>query len=396
MHGDSLPPSNVHEPEVQHQTVHARAKCLLFALILGCLPVLASYYGITERIEPTLAETWFSVRGPRETPQSVSLVQLDYLAYDEVDRSVGEMFPRDRLAEVVDAVASAGATAVVVDLSFQRPWKHAPGDESLAAALARTPSVIGVMAKPLDIAPDEETPLVSVFTSSATEVVSLDLPDKDVVRRISLAQAQGDSVPLLAPLRRFVSTDLARPGEFDFINYYGGRATLVSLSAEQMLSSEPVDPDYLHDRIVFIGVFGGIHFGLQPRYEFSTAYDGEATPGVEILATIAANLIDGSWIRRLSPRAETGVMALAMFVAGYFVIAAGALVAPLLATAFIALWLGASYFAFCILNFFLPGLTLVVVTAPLLLIHAVYATHVLAAEARQSAESGSLMAAKVQ
>ncbi len=99
--------------------------------------------------------------------------------------------------------------------------------------------------------------------------------------------------------RDFVRPGLPAPGRWDLINYYGPPATLPSISLARLLDDgEEVPSEYFRDRVVFIGsqavpelARGGSGEGLVPYPSLC-----EWMFGVEIHSTIAANLLDGTWL----------------------------------------------------------------------------------------------------
>jgi CHASE2 domain-containing sensor protein len=341
--------------------------------ILGFVPMVALEYGVLEEYDPYLLRLWFTVRGVREAPPSVTIVRLDKPAYDLVNVPTGGMYPRARLAEMIDTINKAGASMIMLDGIFEREWHDAEANEALVAALSRSPSVIGrsmqystehnIVGTGLTRRiPQHSVPL---FAQSAKEVISVQIPlDRGWARNITRSNERGirsdSNVPLLAPLRRFVSPNIVEPGPFDFINYYGGVSTLVSLSAATvLLSGDTIDPAYFKGRAVFIGIVADTAVGIAGgRDMFSTAFSDQPMPGVEVHATIAANLIDGTWIRRLPYKVEGIVMAIWTGVTTFFIVGSRRIVAVLLTAVAGAVWSTFSYYAFCNLFYFVPAITL--------------------------------------
>jgi CHASE2 domain-containing sensor protein len=361
------------------QTTAPAVKRFLFATIAGCLAVVLTSKGITDASETTLLEHWFWLRGTRPAPTSVTVVRLDKPAYDVVGTPLGDLYPRRYLAEGIEKIAVAGAKMVLLDAVLQRKGEHPEGDKLLAKALAGSPSVIGRFTQELvDIDAQGKkqrrrmlVPPLSVFAESAKMVIPLELRlVNGVAREMSLSNERDllsdVRVPLLAPLRRFVSPEISQPGGFDFINFYGGPFTLSSMSFAALLDdSEPVDENYFKDRVVLIGVTSDAGVGIEAGKDtFLTSVSKTPMYGVEIHATIAANLIDGTWIRRLPRELEaltSGLLALAV---AYAVVATGPSRALFVAVGVSIVWLGVSYFAFSTVHYLLPGRTLVLWIIP--------------------------------
>jgi len=364
------------------QTAMPAMKRGFLSLLFACLPIFFFTTELFEAVEPGLLRGWFTLRGARETPQTVTIVRLDKAAYDLVKLSTGEMYPRDRIAEGIEKIAAAGAKLIVMDAIFQREGDDLKADSKLAASLATSPSVIGrhteVMVdtdpqgrrqkRKLSVRP------IKLFAESAKAVIPLEVRQiNGVVREIALSNQQevlaSENVPLLRPLRQFFSAELIEPGGFDFINFYGGPSSITNLSlAEVIRPNATFDLAYFKDRIVLLGVISEAGAGIEAGKDtFLTSVSNSSMYGVEIHATIAANLIDGSWIRRLPIEVESLLMSLIAFGMSYIVLAASGRVAPLVILGTALIWFGLSFYAFCQLYYFIPGLTLFLFLTPLLL-----------------------------
>lgn len=357
------------------KTVTPHIKRTLFATLFGCLPVILASTGITDAVEPILLRQWFSLRGARNAPPTVTVVRLDKPAYDLVNLSTGEMYPRERLAEGINRIAAAGARLIVLDAILQRKGDDPQADLMLVDALANSPSVIGRHTEEL-VDTDAQGrkrrrrfPVhpVEPFRGVVKAVIPLEVRlINGEVREICLSNSRDFlsdiRVPLLEPLRKFVSVDIQEPGGFDFINFYGGPFTLTNLSLAEVIAPEAAtEPEYFRDRVVFIGVASAAGAGIEAGKDtFVTSVSRSPMYGVEIHATIAANLIDGSWIRRFPLQIESLVMGLLALAVSYVIFSSGALAAPLLTIVAGAIWLCLSYYAFSELHYFLPGLSLFV------------------------------------
>lgn len=110
-------------------------------------------------------------------------------------------------------------------------------------------------------------------------------------------------------------------GDSIHINYYGPPATIPTLSYSDILAAEAADLARLKERIagraVFIGAAKTSWSGQKDGfYTVFSQPDGLDLSGVEIAATVYANLLENSPIRRLSPLACTLLLAAAGIAAG--------------------------------------------------------------------------------
>lgn len=269
---------------------------------------------------------------------------------------------------------------IVLDMIFEQEREDPEANRLLARALASSPSVIGRHTEELtDVAPDgtRRTTRVLVkplelFAESAQMVIPLELRlTNDRSEEICLSNERDFfsdvPVPLLEALRHLYSPGLEQPGGFDYINFYGGPNTLASISlAELITSAQRVPDEYFRDRVVLIGAAREIGVSAAGRSDsFRTSYSNEPLFGVEIHGTIAANLIDGTWIRRLPIQGETLLMGLVAFVLAYMVSSAGPIGAPLWALGLSGLWLAVSYVAFSQFYHLIPAYTVLLTVVPL-------------------------------
>jgi adenylate cyclase len=294
------------------------------------------------RLEGTLIDLRFLARGPRPPPQSILVVSID----DADVAEIGMMEPMRRaLAEAVPRLAADGAVSIVIDLLLSDPT---PADRDLADALAQSPGAVLSVAvtpgpavsrpPPVEAAlranafpvvmgyrseregaaaaaqtPRLLAPTVELATAAALGHVNIALSPDRIARAAPLAIALGDgaflpAISVVAAHRmlagapgelvlrpgssvalgaRVVATDAA--GQV-LVNHYGGPGTLHTVSLGALLAGE-VEPGLIEGRVVFIGA------GAESlRDIFATPYAPDVL-GVEVLASLAANLVDDSLIR---------------------------------------------------------------------------------------------------
>ena len=87
--------------------------------------------------------------------------------------------------------------------------------------------------------------------------------------------------------------------------------------------------------------------------------------GVEIQATIAANLIEKNWVRRADFPLEAGALSTLAFCATFLLATVSIALASALVVAIAALWSIAVFYLFVAFNCSIPGATLFFVLLPL-------------------------------
>jgi adenylate cyclase len=311
--------------------VTGRTLQILVALVLSALWALALGFGhwrgdvpLLDRAESALTDLRLAARGERPAPDQVTIVAIDD---DTVAKQGGYPLPRADLAALVDAIARLEPRVVAVDLLLlDRGQDQEQGDAALALALGKRPTVIAsaaVFAEATQVMePGEPGPLarlpraekfllpLKAFSDHAViGVVNLTTDKSGTPRGVPMLFRTRDKVELSFPLRaatlaigsepeiqsdsltlagRRIPTDI---GHVLPIAFYGRHGTVRTISAASALNGT-VAPEAIRNRIVVIGatVTGGGDV-------FPTPFDS-VMPGVEIIATVIAQLMTGDGLLR--------------------------------------------------------------------------------------------------
>ncbi|MFC7498520.1 CHASE2 domain-containing protein [Enterovirga sp. GCM10030262] len=211
-------------------------------------------------------------------------------------------WPRDLHARLIRSLRAAGAEAIVFDIVFAEPSDPAADAALAEAADARTVFAADetLLETPHATSLVRTEPFPELLADGARAgVTAVSLDGDGVARRIS---RYPDSLPrrmLEAAGRRAAETD---PGAERLIQYFGPSGSYPRLSYYQALEPRKyLPPDFLRGRNVIIG------YAVQATADvgagtdmFETAYtriNGQLTPGVEIQATVADNLLHGLSVR---------------------------------------------------------------------------------------------------
>jgi adenylate cyclase len=299
----------------------------LFAAFCIALWLPGERSGFGQAVEGRLLDLRFLLRGPLPSPDTVAVV-----AFDDAAMAQNFDFPlsREDLAAVVASVADAGARVVVLDLLLTNPRD---GDNALVDALSATRAVLAVAEAPPETdAPDLPAADFALLTTPPPATV---LPALGPTAALAASAALGHAVVTHASdgsLRRMhparalavaggigwypglavaaVAAGGAGPalvlpatgigGQLDL----GGRTVLLDLQGTipldfygpsgtiPTISAGALDRGDLAGRVVFIGATAA---GFGDRH--ATAFDA-TFPGVELHATLAANLLEGRVLRR--------------------------------------------------------------------------------------------------
>lgn len=342
----------------------------------------APFGQLTGVVDSFLIRQWFSLRGPRPVPQSVVVVRIDTRSLRRLKVPLQHPIPLSAIAAVLERAGSAGAKLVVLDLFLEGASSDDAANERLRNALAQSPSVIGRAEHDyIDVDLDgsraysiDRLEPDAVFGEAAKAVVRMMVRMHDnVVTRIALSDNMMprvvEKMPLLGPLRQFVSEGAEQPGDYDLINYYGDSYSLADVPLYRLVTDEdPVPDDFFKDKVVFLGGVDLPNRKFGKDDTFSVPSSPNLMWGVEIHATIAANLLDGSWIRRLPPQREEEIGVCVFIVLGFIILLLGFYRGVLLAAASTAAWSAASYYLFAYGWLFIPGVRVFGVALPILVL----------------------------
>lgn len=301
---------------------------------------LAGHASVLDRAEAALADLRLLLAGPRDPSASVAIVAIDDATVQDAGR-----YPLDRrrLADIVNAIRDARARALAVDLLFVDAG-DAGADAELGSALSTMPTVIagaGRFAEGRDLpksrvprAHGEMWPLAVFAQGSSVGLVNIVTDAGGTPRHVPLVfLTAGGPTPslVLRAAGLFAGTDavlgqsavrladVESPLDLGWhlpLRFFGSQRAIETLGASEVLA-DPKVRARLEGRLVFLGVTAS---AVGDR--FSTPFD-PVLPGVEILATAAAHLLDGSGlvrderIRRIDVAAASalallGIAALAM------------------------------------------------------------------------------------
>ncbi|MGH6894476.1 MAG: CHASE2 domain-containing protein [Dongiaceae bacterium] len=309
---------------------------------------------VTAALEGRLLDLRHVLRGPVAPPEEFAIVAID-------DRTLGRLqrfpVPRAVIADSVNRLTDAGAKVLAIDLLLAERESPgggdslSPGDLALAAALARHGHTILAATQAADIMPDADLvrrnlfgqvmqsdfpppgrvgflfPIEALARAADLGHVNLVRDADGAVRRIALAMpiAEADYLPAMAldvvrlmrdlprsALRLVVGESIGiddqtipiAPDNTVALNHYGGQGAFPTYSLIDVIDGK-IPADRIAGRAIFIG-----STALASGDMFTSPF-GPQLPGVEALATAAANVAHGQFLRR-----DLGTLAIDFAVAG--------------------------------------------------------------------------------
>src|SRR5574337_239242 len=281
-------------------------------LVLTNLPVLSL-------LELKGLDFLFRLRGPLTPPNEIVVVAIDEPSFAEISKQWP--WPRNLHARLIDQLTKAGARVIGFDILFAEP-SQPEEDRVLAQAIRAAGNVVLASERSvISEARFRQTILVNPiepFKSNASVgVATLPIDPDGTVRR---------HLPAVAHLPSFAS-EIARrytgqerdsiqsdPFEASLINYFGPPRTMRTISYYQALEADRMLPSgTFTDKIVLVG--RAVQAAPEPQRTspdvFPTPFSFEAdgpSSGVEIHATIVANLLVRQMMKEPTPALRYGLL----------------------------------------------------------------------------------------
>jgi adenylate cyclase len=287
---------------------------LLLALIPGILGIVLTHWALAVSLEKAGGlDQLFLLRGTRTPPREVCVVAIDDDSYGVLGRDNTLAWPRGLHADLIRTLKREGARAVAFDVLFTDPGVDVEQDAAFTTALAE--SKIVVLGASMEIIQDplfNEARLLEPyepFKNAAARVADVNLPtDSDGVLRYAWPSREDRPGLALAAYELATGDTSQRTRNTRHLDYYGPARAIKTVSIYQALDPKQyLPPGFFKDKIVFVGKSIDAVPGKAEKDAFLTPYrgaHGSTTFGVEIHATLAANLLEHREIRLLDHRLE--------------------------------------------------------------------------------------------
>lgn len=287
---------------------------IILLAFLSVFTVIALYYSQNSFLEAFEAKTYDlrfkSLRGAVPPSPDIAIVAIDEKSILELGR-----FPwtRSQYVRFLDRIAAAKAKVLLVDAFFSEKETTAI-DRSFATAIRKAGNV--VLAVPFDFNKQlrvvGSTHSLPEIENAAAGIAHINLlPEEDGVNRrnILFVEESGKLVPSLGlkGAMAALGENEFTPGSFEiklgdrhipvdgdnsmWINYAGPPGNYPRYSFTDIANGR-IDPALLKDKVLFLGATA---LGI---YDMRVTPFHNNTPGVEVHAAVADNIISGRFIRR--------------------------------------------------------------------------------------------------
>lgn len=289
---------------------------LLLAVLPGLLGVALAHWPPAESLERMGLDGLFLLRGPLPEPERVAVVAIDGDSYSVLGVDPAGAWPRRLHADLIRTLAREGARAVAFDVVFEDAGDPEQ-DAALEGAIREAGNV--VLGATIEQVADPRFRQMrriepyEPFRTAAAAAADVNLPlDRDGVVRSAWLTPAGSPGLALAAYETATGDRTKREIDARFVNYYGPPRTIRTVSVYQALDpAQYLSPGFFRDKVVFVGLSQPAAAGPAAKDAFPTPFraaGGEQTYGVEIHATIAANLLDGTRISLLPGPLEAALL----------------------------------------------------------------------------------------
>ena len=260
--------------------------------------------------------------GEHPPPQDVVMIYLDEASHNDLDQPLSLPWDRRLHARLIDRLVDSGARMIVFDILFHD--ENPDQDGEFAAAIKRHGNVVlaGERVRNESESAQQENLLLPApdlrRAAAGWGLTAIPMDPDGVVRQVvhSIPTDFGEKPSLSEWVRRKAQPSMsgAKAGVAEFINYYGPPATLTGYSYGGVLLDRSIPDDAFRDKIVVVGARQKSGLSVAGKDSFATPYSQVRrvfepskepfTSGLEIHATLIANLLDGRSFKRLGNQVE--------------------------------------------------------------------------------------------
>jgi CHASE2 domain-containing sensor protein len=260
---------------------------------------------------------------PPPLPVDAVVLYMDEASYAKLKQLPQEPWDRALHARLARQLKRSGARLIAFDILFDSRWPVAGVDEDFAKALADHGRVVLAAALTFSGATGQpevaRTHLPNETLRNAGKFGMTELPIGPDGAIRCLIQVSDQPSFAQAAARLFDGSEPARLPLW--IRFYGSAYTLPHASYYQALEADALPRDFFRGKAVFVGrapiiTPEGSKNTDRHRTPFSR-WSGEEMSGVEVQATIFANLVEGDYARRAEPGVEFAGVALLGLFAGF-------------------------------------------------------------------------------
>jgi serine/threonine protein kinase len=356
------------------KSVSLSTKRVGLAFVLSVVFMFLFYTPLGPLSNIYLLRTFFSLRGPITPPENVVLVAVDDLSFQKLGASTLQSFPRKHLAAALKKIQQTKPKFVIMDFFIQPDDRDPEANQELAKAISMGPTSLMSGEIENESLPKEKRNKENaikyhndkLFSDAATlEISPAVRTNLGITAYISLDDNKAEPnqrMPIRAALSAANLAGLSAPSTRDLINFYGKPNAIPYHSIYEILLEPDSDqaPLDFHDKIVVIGYKSLAKTDVPGAHDVQSASGSffEDYFGAEVQATIAANLIDGNYLKTLPQRTEQTLLAVFVAFIFFFLLTNRPSRGLLVLSVVLLFWFLVSYWLFLSKQLFFPGVNL--------------------------------------
>jgi signal transduction histidine kinase len=303
-------------------------KGLLIAVVAFGAMLTLTHLPLVSLLEIKSLDLLFLLRGRLSPPPEIVIVAIDEPSFAEISRQWP--WPRSIHARLIEHLNKAGAKVIGFDVLFAEGSEDPAEDQALERAIREAGNVVlvsehAIVDDPLFRHTIRVDPIPSLKQAAEIGVATLQIDPDGIVRRTKLSSSDLLSFPLQI-VRRYLTYQTKErkdastlawkqwTGREVLINYLGPSRTIKTVSYYQALNYEHMlPPGVFAGKIVLVGQ--SLNTVSEPQHmspdtfltPFSLVAEGPSS-GVEIQATIVANLLQDNFIGALGTTEHAAIV----------------------------------------------------------------------------------------
>lgn len=364
---------------------------------VAIVAMVVESYPLVEELDFKVSDQFLRLGGRQTPPPGVVVVAIDEPSYKELKLSFDKAWPRALHAKMLGRLKELGVKRVAFDVLFTGPSSDAAADQALTDSLSQLPTVVGVQSSVSYVTnqgggyslEDFDRPYEPFRKVSQEALVGLQ-DKRGVIRNFpGYRTEQERKYPFLSQAAAGLQTNApaALPSSRDLIRYYGPGRTIPVLSYWEVLQEDlPLTRDLLKDSVVVIGLLLRSDIGGAQKDSYYTPFGPPMVFGVEVHATLIANLLAKDWIARPSAGVEKAAQGIFAAVASMIALSSTPVVLSIFVFALVSIWC-VSAFILLSKGVFLAGAATVLVLLPLIVLVSALVSYVSSRRAEMSLRS---------
>lgn len=301
------------------KTLNKKQKRLCATSVVAVIAFLICFFSFQLKLGVDLQRKSYDLPflfGDKTPDERIAIVFLDESTFSELDTPLTDPLDRRWHGKLVDRLLEEGAEKIIFDIVFadSRPEQ----DQALAAAIEKHGDVVlaGELLGKTDRGQQQRLLLATPdlrIVAAGSGLVEVPVSDDGVVRKIMHGISTDFGLRSSLSAQAAGLSDVESEQDWRLLNYYGVSGCFPSYNYVDVLENRGLPEQAFEGKIVFIGAkqkSGTVDAGKDTFPTPLTRIAKELTPGVEIHATAASNLLGKDFLKPWSLGANQWLFAI--------------------------------------------------------------------------------------